>query len=374
MGESTHDLGVIADPGMPIRVARRLLRDFIDELSTATGQQWNVELSQRRLPLDSEGDIPLAEHAARLREENSWEYLVYLTDLPLVHADEVMLCEVSAVDRAALISVPSLGVWRTSARLRRLITALVDAARGVSDYPSEPSLKRVVGRRRVRRDLPAALEDDSPEAEPDHDDTWTFVQLPGLRNRLELLAGMVRSNQPTGLLPALSTAFTLATATGAFGIFYGSIWTLADALHPLRLLLISAVVIGMFSTWLIVGNGLWSQGRETSAGWQRRFDNAATILTIGSGVAMLHLALFALLFVLSLIIIDAGHLQFELMHPVSLADYVALAWLSTSLGTFAGALGSNFNSEDAVREATYSRRVYERRQLADSFESRGATE
>ena len=367
-----HTLGLIADPGVPIRTARAVRSDLAEGLSEETGEQWDVNLSQHRLSLDAEGDIPLAAHASRLREEHSWEYLVYLTDLPLVHSGEALLCEVSAEDQAVLISVPSLGAWRSTARLRRLITALVNATNGVSDYPSEADMKRIVGHRRVQRDL--SHPDRGDEGERKAAVTWVFVQLPGTRNRLELLAGMVRNNQPLGLVKALSTAFSLAAAAGAFGIFYGSVWTLADSLHPARQLLVSIAVITLLSTWLIVRNGLWSWGRETSVGWQRRLDNSATVLTIGLGATLMHLALLALLFLLSLVIVDAGYLQSELMHPVSLLDYLMLAWLSASLGTFAGALGSNFNSEESIREATYSRRVYERRQLADSFDDRGATE
>lgn len=233
-------------------------------------------------------------------------------------------------------------------------------------------MKRIVGYRGVQRDFPQP--DTADEGARDPADTWVFVQLPGGRNRIELLAGMVKSNRPLGLVTALSTAFSLAAATGAFGIFYGSIWTLADSLHPARQLLVSVAVITLLATWLIVRNGLWSWGRETRVRWQRRLDNSATVLTIGLGATVLHLALWALLFLLSLIIVDAGYLQSELMHPVSLLDYLFLAWLSASLGTFAGALGSNFNSEESIRGATYSRRVYERRQLADSFDERGATE
>lgn len=55
-------------------------------------------------------------------------------------------------------------------------------------------------------------------------------------------------------------------------------------------------------------------------------------------------------------------------HPVNLVGYLQLSWLATSLGTLAGALGSNSASEETVREATCSRRVHQRRELADDYE------
>ena len=55
---------------------------------------------------------------------------------------------------------------------------------------------------------------------------------------------------------------------------------------------------------------------------------------------------------------------------VSLWNYVDIAWLSASMGTVAGALGSNFDSPDDISELTHGgssgSRVRERSLLAGS--------
>ncbi len=38
------------------------------------------------------------------------------------------------------------------------------------------------------------------------------------------------------------------------------------------------------------------------------------------------------------------------------------------MGTLAGALGANFDDPEAVREATYSQRYHERRELFDTYQ------
>jgi hypothetical protein len=51
----------------------------------------------------------------------------------------------------------------------------------------------------------------------------------------------------------------------------------------------------------------------------------------------------------------------ELSSDVSLADYLSLAWLATSLGMIGGALGAGLETNEAVREAAYAYRPEEQR-------------
>jgi hypothetical protein len=72
---------------------------------------------------------------------------------------------------------------------------------------------------------------------------------------------------------------------------------------------------------------------------------------------------YAGLFVASLLavlfIIDSSVLERVLRHSVDVTN--ALAWLVSSMGTIGGALGSGFESDEAVRHAAYGRRERQRR-------------
>lgn len=242
-----------------------------------------------------------------------------------------MVCELSSTTRATLVSLPTLGCWRVTARTRRLLVTLIASVQhGSEDYPSQPAARQAVGHGAIRRQSPAG------------EDT-AYVTVPGSWNRLRLVAGMVRHNRPHRLLPALSSCVAAAAATGAFGIFYTSIWSMADALHPGRLALISVVVIAALSSWLILHNGLWtttgSTVRNTFAGRQAAWDNAATVITVGLSVALMYAILYLVLLISAVAVIYTGYLHSQLGHPVGPTDYARLSWLAASLGTMAGPWG-----------------------------------
>lgn len=352
-------VGLMADPGLPEKLARSVSSGLSRELSGGADAEvrWEVEVSRETLPLTQDGDIPLLDHAQQLRDGYGWDYVIYLTDLPRSHQGDPMLCEVSAKAEAALVSLPALGVLRMTARARKLLATLVRSVRdGTGEHPSASAVRDALGHGAVRR---------VPPPGPGH---ASYIVLPGLWNRVHLLAGMVRSNRPGRLLPALSSCVAAAAATGAFGIFYAAIWNMSDALSAGRLAMISAVVITALSGWLILHNSLWNRARGAEEPWRARADNASTIVTVWLSVALMYVVLWSALFGVGLAVIDAGYLQSQLGHPVSLLDYVQLSWLASSLGTLAGALGSNFDSDEAIRVATYSRREHQRRQLADSYD------
>lgn len=356
-GPDARTVGIMADPGLPEKVARSVVRGLEEDLRRGGDGRpggWAVEVSRETLPLTGDGTIPLFDHAPRLLEEHGWDVVVYLTDLPRVHEDEPLLLEVGLEQRAALVCLPAMGADLFRRKMRRLTDVLVDAvAAADARRPTEAELRRALGRGTVRRTGPG-----------DGDDVVRAV-LPGALNRLRLLAGMVHSNRPGRLVRALSSCVAAATATGAFGIFYASIWNLSDGLSPLRLLGISAMVVAALSTWLIVHNGLWNRLHGSSRPWRAGLDNASTVLTVGLSVALMYLLLWAVLFVIALAVVDADYLAGQLGHGINLFDYGHLTWLAASLGTMAGALGSNFDDDEAIREATYSKREHQRRLLAD---------
>ncbi|MFC7375081.1 hypothetical protein ACFQS2_10975 [Brachybacterium sp. GCM10030267] len=355
MDSTTPILGLCADPGVPERVAASIADDLTGQLFRKTGLRWRVEVSEEALPLAPDGTIQLLEHAPRLLAEHGWESFVYLTDLPRYLDDHPVLLQVSTDARAALISLPPLGAVRVAPRIRELLITLVGAASSAAS-PDAPAIEAAVSRVKVEQ-RPSSDEND-----------LMITMLTGRFRAVRMLAGMLRSNRPGRLLPAMTGSFTVAVASGAFGVFYGTLASVADPLSSLRLLLVSVLVIGALTSWLIVSNNLWNREPQQSDIWQTRLDNISTIITVGVSVVLMYLILFAVMLALSLALIDAGYLRGELMHPIGLGDYIDLAWLTASLGTLAGALGSNFDNEDAVRLATYSQRYHERRELFDTYE------
>lgn len=350
-------VGLVADPGLPQNIVESLKDDLQQQLENRFGAQttWQVESSSEKLPLNAEGEIPFLSLARRLKAEKQWDYFIYLTDLPRLTDDTPMLCEIDYATNAALISLPTLGAVAIKSSVQRLILTLIQLMKD-EQRPEDPQLSKDMGIGRARFELLA----ESSEV--------GYVTAPGVWNRLRLLTGTIRSNRPGRLVPALSSSMAAAAATGAFGIFYASIWRMADALPPVRLLLISALAISALSIWLIVHNDLWNTSTRSTTPGNAAWDNASAVITVLLSVTMMYAVLFTLVFFGAVAVISTEYLQSELQHPVNFTDYIELSWLAASLGTTAGALGSNFDSDEAIREATYSRRQHERRKLADSQE------
>jgi uncharacterized membrane protein YozB (DUF420 family) len=309
-------LGLVADPGLPGDLAQALSKD---------------------LPADLRRDVDA---------DVSWD----------VRVVREALYDVRVSASAAVISLPALGL----ARLRgRVLDTIVQVVRRLHDGQPAP-VDDGPRAGELRGTAPARRVPVTPEKVADRDDSESFVALAGVRGRLRLLSGMVRTNRPWRLVPSLSRALAAAAATAAFGIFYSSIWSMAAALSPLRLATISVVAIGAMVAWMVVQNGLWDRPRGRRARERAVLYNAATVLTLFVGVTCMYVLLFGMTLLAGVAVIDAGYLETVLGHPVDAGDYLALTWLSTSMGTVAGALGSSVESEEAVRRATYGRRELER--------------
>jgi hypothetical protein len=353
--DESRTVGLVADPGIAATMAGRVAGALEARLSEAVGGRWRAEVDERRLPLDSCGDVPFFSSARRIREETGWDWVVYVTELPRFLEDGPMLAEADGEECAGMLSLPAFGAVGVRRRLLRAAVHMIRETEG-GGGSSPPRLWSGRPGARLRRRV------DSGER------TVECLHRAGPLRLLPAVLGTIRTNRPLDLVAALSNSLALAAATGAFGIFYGSIWTMSDALSPARLTVISAAVIVLLVVWLIVRNGLWDSPRGLAGRREAWMSNAATLLTLATGVLVMHLALLLVMVALGGTVIEPGYLESQLGHPVGPGDYAQLAWLSASLGTLAGALGSNFNSEEAVREATYSRRVYERRRLAREME------
>lgn len=360
MADVSHDpadrrtvvVGLSADPGLPADVAEKLAHRLPERLAREVDDtvEWQVEVVVESLHLDESNRLTLLSDESSM-EDRGWDILVGLTELPRRSGRRPVVLEVDTTAPRAWVSVPALGSIRLLSRAESVVVALVDRiarrSHGVANKElGDPMLTRPL----------APLPNTSGQ-----EGTVEAGSMRGWGSRFRLLFGMTRVNRPWQLVGNLDTVFAAAAATAAFGVFYASVWNMADTLSPLRLAMINAVAIATLVWWLIFHNGLWERSRPRGgASTQPRLYNATTVLTLVVGVGCMYALLFVATLLAPLAVISGEYLEATLQHPVSLKDYIQIAWFASSMGTVAGALGSNFEGESAVRNAAYGLRQRER--------------
>jgi hypothetical protein len=82
----------------------------------------------------------------------------------------------------------------------------------------------------------------------------------------------------------------------------------------------------------------------------------------------MYLGVFAVVLAASTFTMDPGYFRSQIGRPLRFSDLLIVTWLASSLAIVAGALGTGFESEDAVRQAAYSYRERERRAALEQSE------
>jgi hypothetical protein len=345
-------IGLLSDRGMPTTLSEHLVDQLPGELATRLHHEvdWRVESHTTDLALDEHGDIPMLLLADEYREGHRWDVLVLLTDLPRRAGAQPILSDLNTAGNVALVSVPALGAFHLTRRARGLIVHLLThlLAEPLDLRPSTAP-HRSLGRLSAIRHI-----------HPQTTTSDTHIALTGFRGRLRLLAGMVADNRPWRLVPHLSSATAAAAATAAYGLITTTFWDMADSLSTLRLALISVVAVVAMVIWLLAYNHLWTRAGSRVEKEKMVLYNLSTMVTLSIGVACMYVILYFVTLLGAAVLIDSRYLQSRLGHPVSVADYARLVWLTCSVGIVAGALGSSLESEEAVRQATYSTREQQR--------------
>ncbi|MER7943370.1 MULTISPECIES: hypothetical protein [unclassified Streptomyces] len=379
--EHTHSdervIGLIAEPGLAEDVARDVASELPAILSRcadgdgSSGSPWRVEVVRHLLPLDPTGNLRLLD-VARDHRSHSWAATIVLTELPRRVGTRPILADCAPEHGVGLVSLTALGAFGIRRKTRKLLVHLVTTyfapemeptTGGVPDNSQQgaalPRRYRTVDERE-RHDEGVQDIEHTVETNVELDGAGLHYALPGIRGQTQLLAGMVRANRPWRLVPSLSPALAGALAGAAFGIFYSSIWQLADASSIARLALVTVLSIASMIAWLVLSNSLWERSPDARTRHFSTLYNAATLLTVTTGVAIMFLLLFTATFLGACVVIPTGYLSRTLQHPAGLSDRATLAWLAACLGTLAGALGSGLADEETVRNAAYSRRERER--------------
>lgn len=331
---------LIADPGKPAAVAEHLAKWLPKRLRSRdhSGRRWTTCVRPKPYLPDEQADLAEVIDTVDPSAEAE-DLVVYLTDLPRREDTLPIVADVSTDHHFALISVPGVGGLHLEQRLRTV---------------TELAISRLVGDPQL---TPAGAERRFPSTQI-RGGTRYFTQ-PGLR-RLRLLSGMVRANRPWRLVTGLSKVLVGAFATGAVALATSTIWMFADTMGPWRMSAATVLSIVAMILWLILDHELWERPKSPSDRDRSVLYNTATVVTLVTGVAVLHVALFGLLLGTACLTLPPELFARVLGHGVSFADYLTLAWLLASIATIGGALGSGLEDDTAVKEAAYGVRQRQR--------------
>ncbi|MGJ0389515.1 hypothetical protein [Microbacterium sp. CGR1] len=324
-------VGLVADPASPTVVARRMT-DLAPPIAAAA-DSWIVELVSEPFTLGSE-DVDVALERLRAHaEQNGWDLVIGVTELPLRDDDgRYLLAAIDPRRHSAVLSLPALGGFRVQSRARHAVRGLVDGMAG----PASPDEQR--------------------------------LPLPGLSARGRVLLGMVLANRPWLLAAGLKSALVAALATGAVATIEPTVWSLASSLSGWRLVAATVASIAIIIAWIVIDGRLWDRPDDdsTQARERSRLYNTSTLLTLTIGIVICYLALYVVNLAWALFVLDTAVMSESLGRTVEVGYLFVLTWFVASAATLGGALGTGLESDDAIRAATYSKREEERRaRLAD---------
>ncbi|MFD8172719.1 hypothetical protein [Streptomyces sp. NPDC059709] len=361
---SSQDVTVVAllaDPYAPTEIAQRVARTLAARLADKSGRERRFDVEVVSEPFTSGTEDPptlMRRIRDRGRAEN-WDIVVALTDLPLHAHGRRLAVDLNHEYGLALLSLPSLGGLRLQTRTRR---AVEEAVLGLAG----PRTTAVEGPPRGQPS-PGPLDDSvapvhpSPIGEREADDLRYVVG--GPRGYLRVLVGMVRANRPWRLVTGLSKALAAALATGAIATLDSTTWSLAAALSTPRLVIAMVGSVGLMIGWLIIDGELWHRSAEGSpeARQRARLYNSSTVVTVGIGALVCYVGLMVINLVWALFILNGQVFASMTRSPLHATEYLTLSWFVASVATVGGALGSGFESDEAIRAAAYSKREQERR-------------
>jgi hypothetical protein len=319
-------LGLLAPPQFP----EALVEEPADDLRERLEGRWEVEVKRSTDAPDAagEGDSPTiapdttgtSEAFARLRtrmNEEGWDRLVALTDLPLRDRRRVIVADAADEGDVVVLSAPALGVFR---RRKRAVDKLMKIVKGFESG-------------RV-------------------DDLQ--IRGPVLIGHARVVLGMVRFNRPWRIVGRLTYMLSAAFAAAAFAVITSDVWMLSDALSTVNLIVLTIVSIALMVGWLIHIHDLWEKAEDRGGIEQAALFNVVTAVSLALGVLCLSAVLFLATLAGEALIIRSSVLEQQLQHGVGTAEYLALAWMVSALATVGGALGSGLEREIDIRLAAYS--------------------
>lgn len=334
---------LVADPGLPSRRAASIHSSLEGYLREAYGVTTTLYTRTDTVYLTPERELALDAVEDLRADYPDVDIILILTEIPRHTQGDPLIAEVYSDRNLAVVSCPALGAWATK---RRIIKVMMSSVNKLVPWDPEATTRKFL----------LGWSNWSNNEDSSHQSLHAHTITGGPR----LILGMTIANEPWRTAPKLSGALAAASATGAFGIFYSSIWQMSTYLSTLRLLSIGALAILAMVAWLIASHKLWDRPVNERLATVVMYYNLSTVLTLLITVIVLYATLVVLILLGGLVVIDPAFMTQQIQQEASFTNYLDIAWLSAAMGVVAGGLGASFDTDVDVRKLTHGQRMRQR--------------
>jgi hypothetical protein len=340
---------LISDPGSTSRRMAAVKDDFERLLREDFDPSAQVDSCEETLRVQPDHQLELSSLDTFVARHPDADLVIMLTGIPRHTQGKPLIAEVLPSRHVAVVSAPTLGAVSSKTKLLKILMSCTNQLLPVGQIAQKHRLPRwgewtssgTAGRRTLH--------------------AHTFTGGP------RLVSGMTMANEPLRMARKLTRALAAASAAGAFGIFYNSIWQMAHHLSTLRLISIGLIAIAVMVSWLITVNRLWDRPVKERLAQVVFYYNLSTVLTLLICVAALYACLVIGILIGSLVIIDPDFMAERIGLPhARFTNYLDVAWLSAAMGVVAGGLGSSFDDGADVKNLTHVQRLRSRVYVAET--------
>lgn len=408
-------LGLIPSPDLPAELTSKFIKELPDFLAATIDDtvEWEPQIVVDPLVGSAEYMNQLMEKAVELKNKNSWDYVICLTDLPHFMEEYIVVADVNRKSNVAFVSIPAFGPFPMKYRTKRTIcNTLKDMhhkqglkqkriSRQAYKKNKRKPLYSIVSRHDLsmegekqeqkqadeRANHPQQTtdskekhnvqhkegtekephaennEEENAKDEQTQEDTTEKSDIRYIINskvigRIRLLGGMTLANRPWRALISFKKIIMLAFGTGIYITLFPTPWDLSIIYSKPRFVLLMFIAIFSMVTWIIFAHQLWEKPTKKGDVRLRKLYNYTTITTLFIIVLINYIVLYCLFLAAIGIFVPSELFEAvtDIKEEASMKYYFQLTWLITSLGTLAGSIGTTGEDEHKIRQITYSYR------------------
>ena len=173
-------------------------------------------------------------------------------------------------------------------------------------------------------------------------------------DNLGLLVALVRANRPWLMTLHLTRTLTGAFAASFLAVVTPDFWLLADRMGPVRLTVITLLVLAVLCGVLVVGGGLRERAPHRAARRAVLLHNTAVWVSVAIGVGTLYAGLVAANLAVTGLVLPVRLLTESLGHHAGIGTVVRVGMLTAAVALVGSAFGAGLEDDDDVHTATYT--------------------